>query len=688
MLTSIRIFAQQLLRGKKRLTLNIALLITTTAFFVMSLNLYRNSNQNLLLVEESYSTIAAAEIYGDVNSAGELVMPGSEGYMGYHLLNAVGFDLSPLLKPDCVTGYDLRWRCGAYIPGKMPTYLEEAPEDSDIPVNQNKMFLVQRNDVVRFRILEDEPQTLPLAVNTSGWRENFYLTLDIEVIDQSRKELHYSKTVSLSFNEWYDQADADWYAEDIRRLNRSDSVEGITLYPGVEYVASVQLSDCYWRKDSSDGLYYWVDGRNAETSHLELCLQFNEYDDRRKQELYDEEGGETGSYFTGPTAQQPFFLHRWEDVQANAEEAAYWQAAWDAAAITGNSFMVTLTNDITQVPAWHLGGMYLHSGRMITEEEYAAGAKVCMLSKRMADYLGVTLGDTLDMRLFTYSGAYDSTGTGRFYGPQYTENADGFFDQGVFEIVGLIGQHEIIGTSEVTPQILYQPWNTIYAPINAAPNAPAQETWDVHPSLLTLKLKNGTIDQFQTAMDELGLTDSTPGEYRVIFSCFDQGYSIIHAGLVRMRSISQILLILSTVLMLATLVLVAYFFAQQQKHSTGILRMLGGTKVQVLAGIFACALTLCLVSTVFGGLLGGILGQTVGGNILNANAEWMEPDEFSPDLLNARSTNDATISVGSDPVLTLLGTAGCLLLFLFLLSLFISTYIRQEPRELLSERRG
>ena len=73
MLTSIRIFAQQLLRGKKRLILNIALLITTTAFFVMSLNLYQNSNQNLRLVEESYSTIAAAEIYGDVNSAGELV---------------------------------------------------------------------------------------------------------------------------------------------------------------------------------------------------------------------------------------------------------------------------------------------------------------------------------------------------------------------------------------------------------------------------------------------------------------------------------------------------------------------------------------------------------------------------------------------------------------------------------------
>ncbi len=681
MSTSIRIFSRQLLRSKKRLILNILLLTAVTAFFVMSLNLYWNTTENLQKAEDAYSTIATVEVYGDVNSAGDLVLPGTEGYVGYHLLNAAGMDFSALLAPDYVIGSDLRWRCAAYIPGMTPLYLQNAPEEEDDPVHTGSMQMLATKDVIRFRILGDEPQVLQLGM-TGDQFQRYYLSLAIEVIDQSRKDILYPENIAFEIYRWRSQEDADWYAADIRRLNRSDNVDSVTLYPGVEYVASVSFSST---KATS---YFSLDQQTGKwrPSNPMLRLFWNEYDQRRIKETYTEEGEEFGSYFTGPEVQQPFFLHRWEDIQANAEEAAYWDAVWDAAAITGNSFAVTLTGDITKVPAWHLGGMYLHSGRMITKEEYASGAKVCMISKRMADYHGLSIGDTLDMNLYSFDNFYDLTGTWYLGQVAYEEGVDGFFDKGTYQIVGLFGQHEIIGTSEVRPEILYQPWNAIYVPTASVSGAPNPSTWDVRPSLMTINLKNGSIDQFQAAVDAMGLTDKNPGEYSLHFNYFDQGYSMIHGSLIRMYDMSRMLLMLSIVLLLTTLFLAAFFFAQQHKQSAGILRVIGGSKAQALAGILVCALSVALVGTALGGLLGGTLGQIVGNGILTSSQGRWGADEFSPDLLNFRSAADTGIAAGSDLALTVLGSLGCLVLFLLLLWVFVSLYIRQEPRKILDQR--
>ena len=69
----IQIFLKQTRRSTKRLVLQLVLLLAVIAFFVVSLNLYSNSIQNLQTVEDTYTTIATAEFYGYVNEAGELV---------------------------------------------------------------------------------------------------------------------------------------------------------------------------------------------------------------------------------------------------------------------------------------------------------------------------------------------------------------------------------------------------------------------------------------------------------------------------------------------------------------------------------------------------------------------------------------------------------------------------------------
>ena len=55
---SVKIFFRQMLRSKVRLLLNVALIAAATAFFVMSINLYQNSRNNLQAVDGSYTTLS------------------------------------------------------------------------------------------------------------------------------------------------------------------------------------------------------------------------------------------------------------------------------------------------------------------------------------------------------------------------------------------------------------------------------------------------------------------------------------------------------------------------------------------------------------------------------------------------------------------------------------------------------
>src|SRR5699024_6582117 len=77
------IFLQQLKRSTKRTILYLILLSSVTAFFVMSVNLYQNSLFNLQKAEQSYSTRAVMELYGDVDRFGQLTEPNSKDHIGY-----------------------------------------------------------------------------------------------------------------------------------------------------------------------------------------------------------------------------------------------------------------------------------------------------------------------------------------------------------------------------------------------------------------------------------------------------------------------------------------------------------------------------------------------------------------------------------------------------------------------------
>ena len=389
MKTAVQIFLKQTCRSTGRLILQLVLLCATIVFFAVSLNLFANSTRNLQTVEDTYKTIATMEIYGYVDRKGNLVHPGNESSVGYHWLSVEDYDLSPLLALDSVKSIDLRTRVGAYIPGHLPVI----SSNERLLMYADSVNLCTGRNIIRFVLDSDVP--MEISLQEDRW---LHLPFPIRVLETSNPNLQYSQPMKLCVTTMLMQ-DAATYQEDIRRLNRSDITDRIILYPDVEYIFYAYGGD-YWVRNPETGIYTCSAAGNG------FCIDsFHYYTDAF---LYYRNSGIASSAVSGISTilqNMPFGLQRYEDVK----DDPVWQECRQAAEYSEHSFSVTLTEDISLIPAWYQGAMYLQEGRMITKKEYMSGANVCMVSAQMAEYQGWQIGDTLDMHLYTYDAFIDET---------------------------------------------------------------------------------------------------------------------------------------------------------------------------------------------------------------------------------------------------------------------------------------
>ena len=674
MFPHIQIFLKQTRRSTKRLMLQLVLLCAAVAFFVVSLNLYQNSTSNLLSVENTYTTIATMDFRGYVNANGEIVSPDDPSCVGQHWLSLEDYDFSQLLALDSVEGIELRTRVGACIPGHIACYnviddysvIDMMPDDW--------MQLMGNHNVIRFVLEAEEPLVIPLSETAFTQAR-----VQMRILEMSNKLLNYPDKYSFRIpsierlREW-------GVLDDIRRLNGNDSIDSIILYPDVEYTLA-GFGGIIWTRDEKTGEFTWVTDNSLVASGsdhpdaIQFLLtnrnMFGEYEIEYYKHLLYSTGGYGEREVPGEVP-DPFPLQRSEYVEGDP----LWEDYIKCYEYSANSFSVTLTNNHRLIPAWNQGGMYLVEGRAITTEEYASGAKVCMVSAEMADYQGWQVGDTLDMHLYASGGFRDDTclDTGVkhtrrnvVYEPEYHRNCGGFFEEDTYTIVGIYNVSTFTNfDNKIAPQVFFAPYNVIYIPANAAPDAPKGP---IQPSLLTIVLKNGRHLEFEKAVEEMGLTEQKSGQYQITIATFDQGYGKIAGGLQEMNRNAKILLGLSSVLMLVTMILMAFLFSRQHKHSAGILRMLGGSKGQAFIAIFTCAAAVVATGGVVGAILGGVLTQSVGASILGDTA----------------ASAKVALSTGASPVLTAVSGVGCMVLFLLLTAIFTGMYIGKEPRALLPE---
>ena len=676
---------KQLFRKPMRTVLCILVLVVLTAFFCTSLNLYMDSRHNLQMANDTYTTIAIMELYADVDSRGNIIndVTKAEDYAGYHALTVYGYDLEPIITAPSVKKYELRARYGAF-----------SEDNIAVRYNDKKQAIpICDEDIIRFKIV---PEHQEQAEADKEWN-------DVEFVDDGRYRIHtfsfvdsdthtsrkynldivesainvfdYEK-LPILFNISLDNIYTTTPLTDTNSLMPSaeyaDKPDCIILEPNTDYIASIS------------GLSSSSNTFNAANSLYKIQTFGVARDKFFRSNYYCYSIGRSEYVSCDYPYENPFWIYEYDELKSKPEMLKKYEQIARAYYINSRSFGVMTTNDLTGIPAFHLGNMFIPEGRMITEEEYASGAKVCMISTDLAKLQGWNVGDKIDFSFYEYNNFVNATIWGSRLSPRYTyTDPDHFFDNGEYEIVGTYNVRPLTGTSAVSASAVSVPWNTIYIPEKSLENAPAEEDRPVTGALLTIWLENGKIEPFIERMNELGITGAKQGDYEARFTFYDQGYSRIQPSLEALSGTAELLLILSSSLLVIAALLLAFFYAQSQKQSIGTMRLLGCSKARAFAAVMLSALIIAVTGALIGAAIGHALTAGVGESIMaSANQTPEEFLAFSAYL--AESTQvEVEFALGADAKVSLLTCLAALGLFIAGTLVFMLRYLGKGPRELL-----
>ncbi|MBQ9969711.1 MAG: ABC transporter permease [Oscillospiraceae bacterium] len=663
-----KIFIEQLKRSKKTVVY-LCLLAIATAFFVMSVNLYANSSGNLKVAEEAFSTLAVTELYGEVDKYGNLVERNSEEHIGYEAVGVRGYDFSEFVNSEYVESYDLRTNYGAFIE-EHPAMIYSWSTNSKGELLE-EYWLMRSNNVIRFKITAEQPMELEyVPPGPDRWTNRGFF--GIEVLDEAAACFDYPDRLTYS-TLGYKQEEWDALAEEIKAFNQTDDTDKLILQPGVEYIAIVGYHG-YWTRNEETGI--WEPSvRQGIGDTFSLVTPWQDFESWC---LTYDDSKEGVEYQWNNT---PFPIQRWEDVQNDPQLKAYFDDLWQDIYVQQRTHNVVATDDVSSVPAFHLGGAELTEGRYITEKEYAEGAKVCLISNELAENQNWKIGDKLNMKIFE-SDYISAEARNNHTQPIYNGEVTPFVSEGEYEIVGIYSSYEVKGYTELATSTTEHLNYNIYLPTKSISVQRDLSDEMVHGSTFSVKLKNGSIDAFKAEMEEKGITTVEAGKYVPTFHYYDQGYSAVRSSLLSMNSTAKLLLLLSTILLLIVCVLIAYFFWQNQRQTVGIFRMLGGTKKHAIAAVLTCAMILTGVGAVAGGVVGYGTAYVVGTGIVKANVKEIEMDMSQDNDLSALTDQQSHIRVAADPLVTLAASGASLLYPAFLLG-FAAMDIDKEPRELL-----
>ena len=243
----------------------------------------------------------------------------------------------------------------------------------------------------------------------------------------------------------------------------------------------------------------------------------------------------------------------------------------------------------------------ISSGRDITEEEYAEGKPVCLISSSLAVLLRKEAGDKLTLPL--YCADYSPTQEKGMWVASIL-NAEGkaysIFHEQEYEIVGIYTAASATRNGyELCINQVIIPWNAV--PENSWADHIAG-MWYMTGGNTSFEIPNGTIEDFMAAWEKQGVEGL---EIRF----YDNGYSNLKNGIESRKLMAVIFLACGCVLAVMILCFFANLFITGQRQRIAVERLLGRTKRQ------------CAVSLLTGFFLLAVLGTAAG-----SAAGWMATD--------------------------------------------------------------
>lgn len=324
-----------------------------------------------------------------------------------------------------------------------------------------------------------------------------------------------------------------------------------------------------------------------------------------------------GRFYGAMSADQPPIYQEYEgnleDFLAS-EEGSLWRETWIPMCERNYaSANILLTDNIYSILAFNDGTASILDGRDFTQEDYETGAQVCMVSSAYAQKNGLSLGDTLNMDLYTcdsalgmswvQSGFSVTTEMLNLFEPLKEENKLGM--QKDYTIVGIYSAPEF-------PVSRYAfDCNTILVPKNSVPDSDAYEQ-PGNSLLISAVLDNGSGKAFLEALEAQG--------YENVFEVFDMGYSTVAGSLIAARDNALRLFIIGLAVFLLSSLLFYVIILQRLKPVICSMRNIGvkpkmilGQLLAVLLGSAACAVAVGTVMSA--ALFGQISGLLLSGGI-------------------------------------------------------------------------
>ena len=352
------------------------------------------------------------------------------------------------------------------------------------------------------------------------------------------------------------------------------------------------------------------------------------------------------------------------------------------------------------------------SGRMFTQEEYDNGDKVCVINEQAALETGIQVGDTITFSQYLVATDINANRSIPYVTDDPLNNPavgkvpfpDGFpEEEETFTVVGIYRLERSWDDSSfsITPNTVFIPQKaqieggfggTSY--IEEIPTFSyvedletgewykVDDVWEkyqwngVRGVYFSIKLKNGTMEDFHQALADAGMTD--------YYSTLDQGYDAAKESVAAVAVQAEKLMLIALAGWLLLLCLYILLYQGRERNNLGILRSVGGTPKQGRRYLFGSGMALAALGVVLGALLSGWV---------TALAE----DQLSVFLLaedtmlnisgGQELTGDAVsqmLNLGSLPFTELLLlTAAQLAVIAIFLWLHAAIISRQTPRKLL-----
>lgn len=303
-----------------------------------------------------------------------------------------------------------------------------------------------------------------------------------------------------------------------------------------------------------------------------------------------------GRFFNGPSSYKYFRLEPFKNAAAGdavcvdvtdpaaragyilPKESVFYDIA-DTERIINNCLDVFACADIDAQYCFHQDQICISGGRAFSEEEYASGAKVCLVSEALLEQLGLRLGDTLPLSLMS------------------SENAavyDSFWSDGGF---ASSGEYRIVGSLTVPFAMKHY----IYVPAGANP---VFDKNAVGYTLGTVLLENGEGESFLS-----GIQQELPD--RVRLTIYDQGYTALEKPFQQVLRVTGIAAVVCVLAGLSILALFGYLFVSRQRDVSVTMIRLGAGKRRVCAYFLYGAVLLALLAAGLGALAGYLVSDAV-----------------------------------------------------------------------------